>query len=439
MVTSYLSEAREFCKRGDLPAAEQLIIRFAREKLDLDCQSAALRPDGYSLNSLNGVLTLGTPFKGETQVFFKYHQEEDESKGVAEYYNSKLLEEAQLPVDVPLAARSITGEQILLYRVRTDARFADVCRNLEHGKPAGFTFEEAVEAQRELDRAVGAKYLETLHLAPRLQPAGEALHQLFFYRLVAGESQSPQPPGGRLKSFYIDQNFAFPGLAEPLPWERLAALRWRINGRLYRDSLGTLFAAANEVMAPANLPDPCPAVVGHGDAHNANVWLERGATENRLVYFDPAFAGAHLPALLAEIKATFHNIFAHPDWLYHPDDAATQRQASVRVDGEVLDVEIDWEPTPLRRAFLASKAELVWRPLLQRLAELQPGFASSDWERYVRLALFCCPTLVMNLRAGADRHNPTTSAIGLAIAVMCGSPAVEGGGLIGDFLTEVAP
>ena len=43
-----------------------------------------------------------------------------------------------------------------------------------------------------------------------------------------------------------------------------------------------------------------------------------------------------------------------------------------------------------------------------------------DWERYVRLAMFCCPTLVMNLRAGADRHGETSSLLGLSVAVTCG-------------------
>jgi hypothetical protein len=39
----------------------------------------------------------------------------------------------------------------------------------------------------------------------------------------------------------------------------------------------------------------------------------------------------------------------------------------------------------------------------------------------MRLALFCCPTLVMNLRAGsASNHNPTSSAIGFSTAMMLG-------------------
>ena len=435
---SALARARACWKQGDSAGAARLIAGFARAKLDLDCTGVVLRADEYSLNSLSGILTLGQPFAGQLRLFFKYHQEEDESKGVAEYYNSKLLENAGLPVDVPLVARSLTGEQILLYRVRTDARLADVCRDLEGGKPAAFTFEEVVAAQGRLDEIVGQKYLETLRAVPGEQAAAESLHQLFFYRLVDGAGGAPRAAGGRLRSFYVDQDFELPGLSDPLPWRELAALRWRINGRLHDRSLGELFQEAGEVLAPANLPASCPVVTGHGDAHNANVWIERHAGEGRLVYFDPAFAGANLPALLAEIKATFHNIFAHPDWLYHPGAGAARLRVSCARRGNVLEVETDWTPGALRLAFLESKIEHVWRPLLRAMTKSHPGdFAR--WERYIRLALFCCPTLVMNLRAGGGAHGPLTSATGLAIAVMCGSPDEDRGDPVSEFISRVRP
>ena len=51
----------------------------------------------------------------------------------------------------------------------------------------------------------------------------------------------------------------------------------------------------------------------------------------------------------------------------------------------------------------------------------------------MKLALFCCPTLVMNLRAGAGTHNPVSSAIGLAVAVMMGSEPEPG---VSDVLSE---
>ncbi|WAH61718.1 hypothetical protein LZ023_39440 (plasmid) [Pseudomonas silvicola] len=116
-------------------------------------------------------------------------------------------------------------------------------------------------------------------------------------------------------------------------------------------------------------------VVAHGDAHNANVWYETQHGEPELVSFDPAFAGSNIPALLAEIKATFHNIYAHPCWLYEPDDAAARYQVNVRCDGNTLIVEHDWQLSPLRRAFLTSEALL--EAFAPRAAE---GLAARGWQ-----------------------------------------------------------
>ncbi|MBL9116034.1 MAG: hypothetical protein JNJ83_13590 [Verrucomicrobiaceae bacterium] len=434
---SQLAIARDLVKLGRIQEAAALMLTFARQVLELDCTEVKLTPDGYSLNSLNGILSLGTPFEGQTKLFFKYHQEEDESKGVAEYYNSKLLEDAGLPVDVPLAARHNPGEQILLYRVRTDPRLADVCRAIEHGQAAGFTAEETIQAQRDLDIAVGKKYLETLTTAPREKPAAEPLHQLFYLRLVDDPNADAPVSGGRLKSFYVGKDFAFPGLEKPLSWAELANLRWCINGVTYTHTLGELFAEAMVLLAPRELPDPCPVVLGHGDAHNANLWIERdSAGSARLAFFDPAFAGAALPALLAEIKPTFHNIFAHPDWLYHSSEVTQRYQTRAEVRDGVLHVHHDWKLNALRAEFLATKVTHVWKPLL---AEIKAqGLLPADWERYIRLALFCCPTLVMNLRAGADRHNPVSSVVGLSIAMMCGS-AGDTEDVMSQFIADITP
>ena len=137
--------------------------------------------------------------------------------------------------------------------------------------------------------------------------------------------------------------------------------------------------------------------------------------------FDPAFAGNHIPALLAEVKTTFHNVFAHPLWLYEPGEAAARYHATVRRDGRSLQIEHDWRPSEIRLNLLHLKFEQVWTPLLALLQ--QRGLLPADWRRVVKLALFLCPALVMNLRAGAEggSHNATSSAIGLATAVAMGS------------------
>lgn len=439
----HLARARQLAREGSQTEAAALIRDFCRSRLDLPCRSVTLLNDQYSLNSLHGTVELEEPYAGETELFFKYHQEDDEAKGVGEYYNSKLLETAGLPVDVPLLTRTEVGEQILFYKLRRSPRLADLCHRTEQpDAPAGLV-EELIAVQAELDRQVGEKYLETLQLASGQLAMQESLHQLFFHRLTDGGGDLPPLPGGRLKSFYLEGSFAFPGREQPLSWAEIAQAKWTINGVPYRRTLGELFKESLELLNPSSLADTpsgeTPVVLGHGDAHNANVWVERDGEATRLVMFDPAFAGRHLPALLAEVKPTFHNIFAHPEWLYHPDEAATRYTANARWNGTTLEVTHDWSLTPLRRAFLESKTQLIWQPLLRALAKLDPQFASSSWERYLRCALFCCPTLVMNLCAGAARHNPTSSLVGLSIAMMCGSEPVVGEDLVSELMLAIAP
>jgi hypothetical protein len=168
------------------------------------------------------------------------------------------------------------------------------------------------------------------------------------------------------------------------------------------------------------------AVTAHGDSHNANVWWEENTSPGRrLVLFDPAFAGAHISALLAEVKATFHNIFAHPLWLYDAKRASERFQVAVTYRGSLIDIETDWQISTLREALLDIKSRSLWRPLLSLMRERE--FLDADWRATLRCALFCCPSLVMDLCAGgAGGHTPISSTIGLATAVSMGSETADG-------------
>jgi len=144
-----------------------------------------------------------------------------------------------------------------------------------------------------------------------------------------------------------------------------------------------------------------------------------------------------VPALLAEVKATFHNVLAHPFWLYDPEVATARHAAVASVDSGRLRVRTDWDLTPVRRELLAVKASELWRPLL---AELKlRGMLPPDWRTVVRLSLFLSPTLVMNLRAGARTHNPASSLIGFSVAVMVGSPPKDGTDVVTGFLDAIDP
>ena len=420
------ARARALMKAGQGAEAEAVVAALIAEEFGRRVDKLTINRDAYSLNSLNGFV--------ETEAgsfFFKFHQEEGEDRMAGEYYRARILAEAGLPVDLPVETSTRPGRQILLYRLRKDRRLAEVARDLDEEQDIG-KLTLVIEAQAALDRAVADVYLQTLHPISADQSRAEPIHRLFHERLR--DFDRPGQIGGRFAAFYADQDFALPGMS--IHWRELRDLRIALNGVVYRDSLGALFEAAFTELDPGRFAGL--GVTGHGDAHNANVWFEETQKPPHLTLFDPAFAGEHVPALLAEVKPTFHNIFAHPTWLYEPQVAATRFQARVERRGDVLAIETDWALSPLRMAFLEQKGALLWRPLLVEM--LARGQLPSDWRRQLKLALFCCPTLVMNLRSGAGSHNPISSAIGLGIAAMMGSAPQSGAGdVLTRFLDAIEP
>ena len=403
---SPVARARALAKAGRNGEAAEVVARLLNEEFGLQAVNCAINSDIYSLNSLNSIFEAG----GEP-LFFKFHQEENEGAMAGEYYRARLLADAGLPVDLPLHASSELGRQILVYRRRADPRFADVLRKLDLADDADGR-KIALAAELGLNARTMEVYRQTLHAITTAQSAAEPIHRLFHERLVT--PGRPGALGGRFTSYYQHQAFALPGLT--IGWDELKTLAFAVNGVRYDRTLGQLFDAAFVRLRPDQLADN-GGVTAHGDAHNANVWFAGG----QLALFDPAFAGSHIPALLAEVKTTFHNVFAHPLWLYEPAEATKRYSAATRRRGDTLHIEHDWRPGPVRLGLMQLKAEQIWKPLLALLAA--QGLLPADWRRVVKLALFLCPTLVMNLRAGADggAHNPVSSAIGLATAVEMGA------------------
>ncbi len=416
---------------GDESAATAELTKLFADLFGLAAEGVAINRDQYSLNSLNGFLSA----EGE-DYFFKFHQEDGEEAMTGEYYRADILARAGLPVDMPVFVSNLPGEQVLIYRRRSDPRFSDVLRALDiatlEGRRVVAGEADAVAAERALDASIARVYLESLHPVGVAEAAAEPIHRLFHDRLV--EMPGRRFPGGRLASFYLGNTVRLPGIE--LGWDDFASRRLVFNGRPYRRTIGELFAAAGARLRPASLAD-AGGVVAHGDAHNANVWYGRGAEGPVLSFYDPAFAGEHVPALIAEVKATFHNVFAHPLWLYDPAEATQRFSATVKLGEGTLVMDTDWALTPVRKALLAAKAELVWKPLLSSLKarDLLPG----DWSEVIRLALFLCPTLVMNLRAGATTHTETSSAIAFGVAAMVGSEPETGEDDMTSFLAAIDP
>lgn len=413
--------------RSDEPRALAQLTTLLAELFDIAPEHLAINHDQYSLNSLNGF------FEADGQAyFFKFHQEEGEEAMTGEYYRADILARAGLPVDQPVMMSVLPGEQILVYARRSDPRFSDVLRGLDLA-PDARADAEAVAAEGELNDRLLAVYHETLHPITPAQAQAEPINRLFFERMI--EPATRQAPGGRYRDFYIGQTFRFPGVS--LDWETFSTAQVTVNGQAYRDTFGALFRRAAEKLNPLHLAG-AGGVVAHGDAHNANVWYSRRETGGAsLSFFDPAFAGEHVPTLLAEAKATFHNIFAHPFWLYDPQEAAHRYSASASYRDGVLALETDWDLSPVRQALLEGKAERLWRPLLKLLKSRD--MLPDDWRETLKLALFLCPTLVMNLRSGAASHNDISSAIAFSVALQMGSEPLGDGDRMSRFLDAVTP
>ncbi len=410
----------------DQASAERILVQLFLDLFEMSVTDLRINYDQYSLNSLNGFFEAdGSSF------FFKFHQEDGEEGMSGEYYRAEILSDAGLPVDRPVHMSTLPGEQVLVYRRRSDPRFSDVLRELDLADdPTRRRI--AVEAEGRLSDELLAVYLRTLAPATPRQVSAEPINRLFYDRMV--DTQTGRYPGGRLEHFYVGKEFEFPGLR--LTWEEFSRLRFDVNGLGYRHTVGELFDAAARRLRPDCLAD-AGGVVAHGDAHNANVWFTREGDGAKLSFFDPAFAGSHVPTLMAEVKATFHNVFAHPLWLYDPDDAANTFEASATLDGEILRVRTDWELTPVRRDLLDVKAARLWKPLLTELEGR--GMLPPDWRDVLRSGLFLSPTLVMNLRSGARTHNPVSSLIAFSVAVMVGSPPIQGADMVTRFLASIAP
>lgn len=390
----------------DRRAAEGLLVPFLRETLALDVQSVMLRPLAVSLNSFNGLATLGDG----TQVFFKTHIEAD---GVLdEYYNANLLHNGGYKVIQPLFASRQTGRQILVYPLVTCPSVFDAAWASESA--VGLVDDRLASAQAKTDDRLSAIYARTLTYQDAAQARTAPIHQLFHHRLT----------GGRFQRFYgTGSSFLWEG--HSLPVEEAFAAHWVINGRLYDVSLNNLVATAATLLNPEQAG---PAIIGHGDAHNGNVFY--CADESELTYFDPAFAGIHHP-LLDLTKPLYHNAFAM--WMYHPAWFDERIRLELRRDGGVWHINHNYELPQIRHMFLNSKVDRVLRPTLALLDE--HGWLRPDWRAFLKAALMCCPLLTMNL-TDAQRFPPQIALLGLAHAIEMGATAQGAQSIIDDALSR---
>ncbi|MBW4435880.1 MAG: phosphotransferase [Pleurocapsa minor GSE-CHR-MK-17-07R] len=398
----------QFQDRG---AAEALLLAFMRNDLNLHAAKVELRPLAVSLNSFNGFVTLDD---GQ-RLFFKTHTEPDNI--LAEYYNAEQLEKAGYPIVKPLFSSTESGKQLLIYEVIEDPSVFDVAWSIENGEnqhEAGLT-----NAQQRADDDLFDLYISSLGVQSAEDDALTPIHQLFSHRITAG----------RLDRFYRDpqkQTFTLPS-GDSLSVDDLWSARWVINGQHYSQSIGDLVQTAQDVLHPGQAGI---SVIGHGDAHNGNVFFD--AAQEKLTYFDPAFAGRHHP-LLDLTKPLYHNVFAM--WMYFPREKNAQTQLNVRVEQGTLHVEHDYAIAPIRHMFLRSKADRVLMPILSHLH--RAGQLRPDWRIFLKSSLMCCPLLTMNL-LDEGRFPPAITMLGFCHAVEMGGDSQVERSLIDALLDEMA-
>jgi hypothetical protein len=403
----------------DQASSESLLKAFIRDTFSFDVVSVELRPLAVSLNSFNGFVTLADG----KRLFFKTHTEPDNV--IAEYYNASRLAEAGYPIIQPVFSSTQAGKQFLIYEVINAPSVFDVAWEIENDKSEFYP--ALTHAQNDADNKLLQLYMQTLEFQSADLTSQAPVHQLFYHRLV----------GGRLTRFYGSlpnqaEQQTDPTIHLPSGQHKMSHVRqihWQINGQTYDQTLNELIARATQLLHPTQAG---MSIIGHGDAHNGNVFLQLQDTPASLLYFDPAFAGRHDP-LLDLTKPLFHNVFAM--WMYFPQVKTQQTPISLQTDDRNWYIEYEYPLHPVRLMLLQSKVERVLLPILKELKGRNQ--LRADWRTYLKAALFCCPFLTMNLTDTA-KFTPQVSLLGLAMAVEMGAESGGKRSLVDQTLDEVA-
>ncbi|MGH2509140.1 MAG: HAD family hydrolase, partial [Ktedonobacteraceae bacterium] len=415
--------------------AEKLLHLWFAKHMDLAVESVRLTPKAVSLNSFNGFFTS----KGR-ESFFKTHVEEH---GVLnEYYNSKMLYRAGYNIVRPIRSVNEKERQMVIYPVVTWPVMFDLMRAVETGQelPTGITADTPIAAEQQECAHLLEIYQQTFIPHQTSPQPAPPIHQLFWHRLT----------GERFQHFYANKMLPLPPNSErqALSFEEVQGSRWIINGVEQAHTLGELVQQAQKVLDPTRA---MATIVGHGDAHFGNVFLQSSqisskkentaiATEPvypqesahanaldhvdqkmayKYLYFDPAFAGRH-SLLLDIVKPLYHNVFAM--WMYFPHEIAHDLQLSVQYANKHIIIEHNYRLTPIRRALLQMKQEALLKPLLAWLHEQHA--LPDDWQTILNLALMCCPLLTVD-PFDQQKRPSAIGWLGLSQAIQLGNRGID--------------
>ncbi|MBZ0306289.1 MAG: hypothetical protein K8I82_09500, partial [Anaerolineae bacterium] len=301
----------------------------------------------------------------------------------------------------------------LVYELVDSPSVFDLAWDMENGRTETFT--ALTQAQNRADDELLNIFRNTLRLQSDSEAAQAPIQQLFYHRLT----------GGRLDRFYNrDTEITLPDYACTMHDVRQS--HWEINGQHYEETLDNIIERSIRLLNPSR---DVPCIIGHGDAHNGNLFFQN----NRLLYFDPAFAGSHHP-LLDLTKPLFHNVFAM--WMYFPREKQERTTITLTRRGNTYQIEHNYSLHPIREMFLQSKVERVLIPILQELK--RHDWLREDWRAYLKSALFCCPFLTMDL-ADSKKFSSEISLLGLAMAVEMGAESRGERSKIDHVLDKVEP
>jgi len=360
--------------------AKEALVEFLRTQFPLNPKNLRFLQSAVSLNSFKG------EFESEgKRYFFKTHIEV--AGEIREYAGAKMLEEAGYPMIVPAYVCVDRGRELLVYPFITDASVFDLVAGETFQKKKEVDFGAFFQAQNKFDQQIFKAYQRSFQRKEK--SVFPAVQQLFYLRLN----------GARFQDFYQGKSREFSG--KVVDFDSLARSRWIVNGKDC-GRLGEAIEQAKRLLAPeAQLPF---TVVGHGDAHNGNVFYG----EKGLRLFDPAYAGRMDP-FLDLTKPLFHNVFAR--WMYFPQEVETRIKVDFKIREGVVEITHNYELDEWERLFLTSKMENVLKPLVAWLRA--QGDLPTDWEDRLRSSLLCCPLLTVNL-FDVKKYSPAMAMLGFA-------------------------
>ena len=388
---------------GSLGEATSKMVALLNHKFDFNVLPGSLYFDVNNALALNSLRAEFKTVDGQ-HLFLKCHHEEKEVDRVGEYYRSGILEQAGFPIEPALYQSSTVGEQMVIYAYRDRNKTPELHSAARQIEAAGCLEKDVSLVASAFDRfqqGLGERYTSSLHLAAPSQVAAEAVHGLYHRRLV--DHENDQHFGARIRDFYLGRLVPLPG-GRSIPFDEFWHLRWRINDQQYDNTLHSALTSARKLLKPTAIA-PIAAVTAHGDDHTGNLLYDASAGPDKaIMYFDPAFAGHHIPALQAPCKALYHICFAHPNMLYNPEELDIDIKMSI--DNDVIVVTHNWQLSLLRQRFLSSQLEHVWAPLLSSMQK--KNMLPFQWEYTVSAALLCCPVLCKNLLSGLGSPYPLT-------------------------------